>query len=500
MRREIRPFSFKSLISSFHGASLFLIFKLLCAFIIISLGYAASAQALSTEENKNQPGDQETILEELQQPEISGPKAWLAVLVEYPDIGDPLPPISYFQGILFNNGSPSVDHWIREVTYNRTNFQGSQILGPYTLPKPWDGYNFDYDDNGWPEFVIPVFIDDIMSKVKLEVDITQFYGFFFMMNEGPADNKRNGPVQYSFTTGGEIDGQFYSYVLLSPGFGWNHQRIIAHETFHAYGIYHSSRPDFFTETPHWDNMGGDGTCDYGNPQDPLMHPLYGCRGIHTIAWHKLSVEWIDPARNYYTGIRSRAGIVNIERLELPPLAPGNYLMAELHVPGSDLFYTVEYRRQLGYDDVGAIPGEAVIIHDVDLSRTNIFGGPDFFAKVVDSDGNGDPNDEGAMWLPGETFLSGSGVIVHVESMNDKSAVVSVSNHARNPVYADDSNNSGFENGTITYPWNTLTEAYASVTPSGIVYMQPGTYSETMTISKPSQLMRQGSSGSVIIGQ
>lgn len=53
----------------------------------------------------------------------------------------------------------------------------------------------------------------------------------------------------------------------------------------------------------------------------------------------------------------------------------------------------------GYDGHvnGRISGEAIVIHKVDtaLSSRN--------ARVVDPDNNGNPNDAGAMWLPGETF-------------------------------------------------------------------------------------------------
>jgi hypothetical protein len=74
-------------------------------------------------------------------------------------------------------------------------------------------------------------------------------------------------------------------------------------------------------------------------------------------------------------------------------------MAEIRISGSSTrFYTIEARQFAGYDDaLPPLPGEALIIHDVDPAGAS-------HAQVVDPDGNGDPNDSGAMWLPGEAFV------------------------------------------------------------------------------------------------
>lgn len=57
-------------------------------------------------------------------------------------------------------------------------------------------------------------------------------------------------------------------------------------------------------------------------------------------------------------------VITIERLALPPLAQGTYLMGKLRKGGSATrFYTVEVRRLTGYDGSGpgpgTIPGETV---------------------------------------------------------------------------------------------------------------------------------------------
>ena len=86
-------------------------------------------------------------------------------------------------------------------------------------------------------------------------------------------------------------------------------------------------------------------------------------------------------------------------------------MAKIPIGGSSThFYTVEARRVVGYDD--QIPAAAVVIHEVDTSNAT---GLTPIAEGVDPDNNGDPNDAGARWLPGETFTDGAnGISVRVD--------------------------------------------------------------------------------------
>ncbi|HXJ79786.1 MAG TPA: hypothetical protein VMS64_14030, partial [Candidatus Methylomirabilis sp.] len=127
---------------------------------------------------------------------------------------------------------------------------------------------------------------------------------------------------------------------------------------------------------------------------PPYDPQYGCVGPHTISYHKDLLGWI-PAVQKYVPAPNSSRTITMERLG-QPTSTTNYLMAQLPIGASTTqFYTVEVRRFAGYDT--KLPGEAVVIHKVDTTRS------DRNAQVVDTDGNGNPNDSGAMWLPGETF-------------------------------------------------------------------------------------------------
>lgn len=95
-----------------------------------------------------------------------------------------------------------------------------------------------------------------------------------------------------------------------------------------------------------------------------------------------------------------------------------------------MFYTVEVRRNEGYDrvlptrPVGDKP--VVIIHQVDTGRW------DRQAQVVDADGNGNPSDIGAMWTVGETFTGDDAIKVSVVGETADGFMVYVENGGYQP--------------------------------------------------------------------
>lgn len=158
---------------------------------------------------------------------------------------------------------------------------------------------------------------------------------------------------------------------------------------HGFGLPHSSGPYGATYDSRWDVMSN----VWGNCSPP--DPNYGCVGVHTISYHKDRLGWIPPSRKFVP-LPGSSQTITIERLG-QPVSGSNYLMAQIPIGGSTTqFYTIEARRFAGYDI--QIPGEAIVIHRVDTTRG------DRLAQVVDTDDNGDPNDAGAMWIPGDTFV------------------------------------------------------------------------------------------------
>lgn len=68
------------------------------------------------------------------------------------------------------------------------------------------------------------------------------------------------------------------------------------------------------------------------------------------------------------------------------------------------------------------------------------------------------------------------------------------------IYVDANNTSGKEDGTKSFPYNTVAEGINGINPGSDVLIAPGRYLENMTIQKNCSLIRNGDSGSVIIGK
>ena len=136
------------------------------------------------------------------------------------------------------------------------------------------------------------------------------------------------------------------------------------------------------------------------------------------AYHKDLLGWIPSNRRYVAALGT-SQTITLEPLD--QLASSGYMIARIPLPGSTTrFYTVETRRLAGYD--AKLPDHAVIIHLVDTTRA------DRDAQVVDPDANGNPDDAGGMWLPGEAFVdSANGISVAVLSATPQGYVVRVSN-------------------------------------------------------------------------
>lgn len=314
----------------------------------------------------------------------TGTLPWVSVLCKFADVAAEPKTLSYFGG-MFANAYPGMDHYFRESSYDLANVQGSAAFGWYTLPHPRSYYV--YGD--------PVRLDwgraaeDCTAVADADVYFPSYTGVNLMFNDNLDCCAWGGGWSLN------RDGVSKGYAMTwEPPWGYSNAGIIAHEMSHGFGIPHSNGGNV------WDGMMS--VWSNCNPSDPV----YGCLAEHTIAYHKDLVSWM-PAERRYTVALDTPVTLTLERLALP--LSGAALMAKIPIAGAvDHFYTVEARRRAGYDNL--LLGEAVIIHEIAPGRPEP-------AHVVDADQDGDYADDGAMWLPGESFVDATnGISITVSAV------------------------------------------------------------------------------------
>lgn len=342
---------------------------------------------------------------------VTGNERWVNIACRFGDMTDVTPqPIDYFEKILVN-AAPGMDHYWRQTSSNLVNIDGSGAYGWYDLPKEKISYVRAASLN--TGLALQMLLTDCAQLAAEQdgVDFTQYGGINVMLNDTFGCCAWGGRMPLN------VDGKNITFrTTWLPPWAFNSLHVIAHEMGHGWGLPHSSGPYGKVYDSAWDVMSGGNSnhtaaiCRIGNTD-------LGCYQVGTIGYHLDMLGWL-PQERVVTVPPGSSMLVTLDALTTATSGI-DMLLVKVPVANSNDFYTVEVRSFVAYDR--NLPGEAVVLHQVVPGRPSP-------AHVVDSDNNGNPNDEGAMWLPGETFEDkGNGITVEVLSRLGTTFIVRVTN-------------------------------------------------------------------------
>jgi M6 family metalloprotease-like protein len=320
------------------------------------------------------------------QPNVAGTTVWATLLCKFSDIATEQKPTSFFSG-QYGNSPGQLDHYWREVSYNKINLTGSAAYGWYTLPQP---RSFYVPASGSAN--LNKLFDDCIAAANPFVN--------FAANDGlqGVNMMFNGDLD-GFAWGGSrcatLDGinKCWSSTW-NPPWSFSNSAPLSHEMGHAYGL------------PHANNSDGD-TDPYDNPWDVMSDAwsnaatdtTYGKIAKHISTWSRDKLGFIDAARKRVLNTDGQYNNLALDRASL--IGSTNLQMIVVTLPGqpASKFYTIEARKRGGKYE-SALAGDAVIIHSVDTTRSEP-------AWVVDatSPAATTSNNEGSMFKVGESWTA-----------------------------------------------------------------------------------------------
>ncbi|HSX61378.1 MAG TPA: hypothetical protein VLF18_14345 [Tahibacter sp.] len=351
--------------------------------VAVELGGPATPQGLSVQAIVSadaEPGRSGTL------PAVAGTTVWATLLCKFSDIATEQKPLSFFTG-QYGNNPGQLDHYWREVSYNKINLVGSAAYGWFTLPQP----RSFYIPAGGSANLNKLF-DDCTAAANASVNFAANGGLqgVNMMFNGDLDG---------FAWGGgrcaTLDGinKCWSSTW-NPPWSFNNSAPLSHEMGHAYGL------------PHANNSDGDSD-PYDNPWDVMSDAwsnaasdtTYGKIAKHISVWSRDKLVFIDAARKRTIDADGVYANLQLDRASL--IGSPNLQMIVVRVAGapSTQFYTIEARKRGGKYEA-SLAGDAVIIHSVNTTR----GEPAWSVDATNPPANV-ANNEGSMFKVGETWTA-----------------------------------------------------------------------------------------------
>jgi len=344
-------------------------------------------------------------------PNVAGTTLWATLLCKFSDVATEQKPLSFFNG-QYGNSPGQLDHYWREVSYNKINLLGSAAYGWFTLPQP----RTFYIPSGGSANLNKLF-DDCTAAANASVNFAANGGLqgVNMMFNGDLDG---------FAWGGgrcaTLDGinKCWSSTW-NPPWSFNNSAPLSHEMGHAYGL------------PHANNSDGD-TNPYDNPWDVMSDgwsnaatdATYGTIAKHISTWSRDKLVFIDAARKRTIDVDGVYSNLLLDRASL--IGSPNLQMIVVRVAGapSTRYYTIEARKRGGKYEAN-LAGDAVIIHSVDTTRSEPAWSVDATNPPATTS-----NNEGSMFKVGESWTApANGFAVSVNAATAEGFRISVTRGA-----------------------------------------------------------------------
>lgn len=327
---------------------------------------------------------------------IVGVTRWITLGCKFSDVAATPRDRDYFQSI-YGNQPTQLGHFWDEVSYGKISLAGSIAQDWKTLPQTRAVY-------------VP--IDPATNQE--DADLNKLFDDCIALHDPDVDFSVNGGAQgVNLVFNDNLDGaawggsrcltldginKCWSTTWLPP---WsytasssNGTATMGHEMGHGYGLPHANNSDS-DSTPYdspWDVMSD------SRRNNSTLDAFYGRLPKHLSMYSRNRLGWVDAARKLDVRAGTGAQTVTLDRSSLR--GSTQVQMITLSYPGvTNRYYTVEARKVGGLYEA-AMPGDAVIVHEVVTGR-----GEPAWSQDADVPPATYANNEGSMFKVGETWIA-----------------------------------------------------------------------------------------------